>query len=49
MTSNFYMLEQMAASIDTNRRQDANAYRLWKNAIRTIVPAIKHRASKDAR
>ncbi len=34
MSTNYYMLEQVAKGINSDRRQDANAYRLWRKALR---------------
>lgn len=36
MSNNFYMMEQVANSINTDRRSDANAYRLWRKALQSI-------------
>lgn len=36
MSTNFYMIEQVANSINTDRRTDANAYRLWKKAVQSL-------------
>jgi hypothetical protein len=36
MSTNFYMLEQVANSINSERRTDANAYRLWRKALQSL-------------
>ena len=36
MSNNFYMMEQIANGINTDRRSDANAYRLWRKALQSI-------------
>lgn len=36
MSTNFYMLEQVANGINSERRTDANAYRLWKKALQSL-------------
>ena len=37
MSTNYYMLEQVANGINSERRTDANAYRLWRKAIQSIA------------
>ncbi len=41
MTSNFYVIEQMANGINSERRQDANAYRLWRKALQS-AQSLRH-------
>jgi hypothetical protein len=36
MSTNFYMLEQVANGINSERRTDANAYRLWRKALQSL-------------
>jgi hypothetical protein len=36
MSTNYYMLEQVANGINSDRRTDANAYRLWRKALQAI-------------
>ena len=36
MSTNYYMLEQVANGINIDRRQDANAYRLWRKALQSL-------------
>ncbi|HYP20844.1 MAG TPA: hypothetical protein VEY08_12285 [Chloroflexia bacterium] len=36
MSTNFYMLEQVANGINNERRTDANAYRLWRKALQSL-------------
>lgn len=36
MSTNYYMLEQVANGINIDRRHDANAYRLWRKALQTL-------------
>ncbi len=36
MSTNYYMLEQVANGINSDRRTDANAYRLWRKALQSI-------------
>ena len=44
MYANYYLTEKMAASINTARRDDANAYRLWKKATQSL-----HRSGRASR
>ncbi len=36
MSTNYYMLEQVANGINSDRRHDANAYRLWRKALQSL-------------
>ncbi|MEA2573399.1 MAG: hypothetical protein QOH93_697 [Chloroflexia bacterium] len=36
MSTNYYMLEQVANGINSDRRTDANAYRLWRKALQSL-------------
>ena len=36
MSTNFYMIEQVANGINTDRRTNANSYRLWKKALQSV-------------
>jgi hypothetical protein len=36
MSTNYYILEQVANGINSDRRTDANAYRLWRKALQTL-------------
>lgn len=51
MTSNFYVMEQMANGINSERRQDANAYRLWRKALQPVqgLRRTKQQANANAR
>lgn len=46
MSTNFYMLEQVANGINSERRTDANAYRLWRKALQSLQGL--HRAGQRA-
>ena len=51
MSTNFYMLEQVANGINSERRTDANAYRLWRKALQSLqgLRRAAHRVGANAR
>ncbi len=48
MSTNYYMLEQVANGINSDRRQDANAYRLWRKALQSLQGLRHGRQQPDA-
>lgn len=41
MTNNFYMMAEMATSMNSDRRREASSYRLWKKALKTAPKPTK--------